>query len=469
MRVLQVAHGFPPEVVGGTERYVETLCRGLLAAGHDVRVVAGSLRYTGRTETETIEQDGLTVVRLRRGDLYFDSWDKAYHPHLERLLEAEFEAFRPALVHVHHWVRLTSTVVRTAARAGVPAVATMHDLYLTCPRVFRVREETVLCERELSAESCLRCVPRWTFQGDDEIRSSIEAYRDDVAGEAACLRVAIAPSLSHAAHLDRFQPALRGKLQVIPHPSLTAIAPAKRSAPGEKLRVACWSHLHPLKGQHLLLQALSRLGQPDRVAVDLYGDAFLDDYRERLHHLAEGFDVTFRGPYLPADLSRSVIDVAVIPTMARESYSFILDEAAALGPPVLAADAGALAERATERVRLFRRGDPTDLALKLQELIDDEPRRRRMERAPPPPTVSLQEHTARVLKIYERAVQEGAPLPPQDDARQRLLREWERRELGFRELLRSEKWEEVIAEQQRVIEALRRELELAGGQRSPTS
>ena len=76
------------------------------------------------------------------------------------------------------------------------------------------------------------------------------------------------------------------------------------------------------------------------------------------------------GPYHPEELADRTIDLAVIPTMARESYSFILDEAAALGCPILSADAGALRGRATARVRLFRRGDVEDLTVKLQDLVD---------------------------------------------------------------------------------------------------
>ena len=44
MKIVQVVHGYPPEVAGGTERYVELITRELCAAGHDLHVIAGQRR-----------------------------------------------------------------------------------------------------------------------------------------------------------------------------------------------------------------------------------------------------------------------------------------------------------------------------------------------------------------------------------------------------------------------------------------
>ena len=41
MKVCLVAHGYPPELVGGTEKSVQVLARGLARAGDEVLVVAG--------------------------------------------------------------------------------------------------------------------------------------------------------------------------------------------------------------------------------------------------------------------------------------------------------------------------------------------------------------------------------------------------------------------------------------------
>jgi hypothetical protein len=38
MRILQIAHGFPPDQIAGTELYCEALSRYLLARGHEERL-----------------------------------------------------------------------------------------------------------------------------------------------------------------------------------------------------------------------------------------------------------------------------------------------------------------------------------------------------------------------------------------------------------------------------------------------
>jgi glycosyltransferase involved in cell wall biosynthesis len=167
--------------------------------------------------------------------------------------------------------------------------------------------------------------------------------------------------------------------------------------------------------------------------------------------------VTFHGSFQPEQLADAGLDLAVIPTLARESYSFIMDEAAALDLPILSADGGALAERATERVRLFRRGDAADLAAKLDRLASDPDELERMRRAPPPLVMSVAEHMQRLWDLYREALARPQSAVP-EIGREHLRHAFDQREAGFKELVRSEKWEDVVAEQNEIIARLEREL-----------
>jgi glycosyltransferase involved in cell wall biosynthesis len=320
-----------------------------------------------------------------------------------------------------------------------------------------VREQDRLCDEAMGATACVPCVPRWRFQKDAEIASSVAFYQREVESEIAAARLAIAPSQSHRDLLDRFQRALGDRLRVLPHPRLTALAPAP-SPRGGRLRLGAWSHIAPLKGMHVLLEAL-RLARCGRdVELHIFGTSFLPDYQARLDHLADGLRVTFHGAYRPEQLAEAALDLAVIPTLARESYSFILDEAAALGLPILSADGGALAERATERVRLFRRGDAADLAAQLDRLVASPGELERVRRAPPPPVLDVAAHMAQLAQLYREALaRPQTPVPP--IGREHLRHAFDQREAGFKELVRSEKWEDVVAEQNEIIARLTRELQ----------
>src|SRR5688572_15018241 len=182
MRILQVVHGFAPECRGGTESYVLEATLALRAAGHDVPVLAGSLEPRTPAQIVTTEVGGISVTRLHRSGLFLDNWEKSYDPAAALLFEQVLADIRPDVVHVHHWIRLSRNLVEIAASRGIPAVVTLHDAMVSCPRVFRVREET-LCHRPLSVDSCLTCVPRGPSLADAECAEEIEAYRSDFERE----------------------------------------------------------------------------------------------------------------------------------------------------------------------------------------------------------------------------------------------------------------------------------------------
>ena len=78
MKICLVAHGYPPELVGGTEKSVQALARGLVRRGHEVFVVAGSMAHEDGFRTSD-EEDldpesgaAIRVHRIHRADLYFD-------------------------------------------------------------------------------------------------------------------------------------------------------------------------------------------------------------------------------------------------------------------------------------------------------------------------------------------------------------------------------------------------------------
>ena len=457
MRIVHVAHGYPPEVVGGTERYVAAVAARQRATGHDVAVFAGSIEWRERLAVLPAIVDDVPVTRVHRDDLYFDRWDKGFHPMVSDAFDAFLRDERPDVVHLHHWIRLSTDLVEVAAGRGVPAVVTAHDLYPSCPRVFRLKGEggDEACEEEMGPGPCVPCVPRWRFQGDDEIARRLGVYRDDMRRELALARVVVAPTPGHGAFLRRMLGEVDVRLRTLPHGTLAGtLGSPPRSADG-RLRVVAWSHLHPLKGAHVLLDAVARCDARERIAVRWMGEAVDDDYRRRIDSMSEGLDVELTGRFDPTDLPSVTMDVAVLPTLCRESYSFILDEATRLGVPIVAPDAGALRDRATERVALFRRNDAADLARVLDELASDDARLERMRAAPGPELAGLEEHVDELLGACREAIEAG---PPEVDrvasTRLRLAEEWRRREDRFREAVRIERWEDVVDEQRRRIEDL---------------
>ncbi len=465
MRVGLVVHGTPPELVGGTERLTADLARALAARGDDVCVFSGSIEWRERFTVERHEAGaagapfGVPVVRVHRHDLFFERWDKLENPHVERAYLQWLDAFRPQLVHVHHWARLTTTLVRRATERGLPVVLSLHDLFSSCPRYHRVKPDLSFCEVAAEPDACRHCAPRWRFQGDAEIDTQVGAFAADLRAEVAAATEVLAPTVGHGARLLSWL-GLTRDVTGLPPASETSLAPASRplgarvASADDPLRVGTFGHLHALKGAGVLLDAQAALSDPRVVEVHVWGEAPDDASQADLVARAGDRRVVRHGAYTPADLSHADIDVAVVPTLCAESYSFALDEACALGVPVLASDIGALADRATARMELFPGGDAAALAAALQRFAEDPGRRAACCAAPAPPRTGQEAHLAGLEPVYTRALGHPPMGPPAadpdgaaavSDALARAERLFDLREAGLRELLRSEGWEDVVA------------------------
>jgi glycosyltransferase involved in cell wall biosynthesis len=458
MRILEVVHGTPPEVVGGTERYVHEITKGLKDKGHSLWVYSGSLKWKEDFTVETEDRDGIALTTVHRNDLYFDRWDKSYNPLVEEHFRNYLSEVRPHVVHVHHWVRLTSNLCIVAAEAGLPVVVTLHDLYITCPRFFRIKEDGSYCEAPLGVESCLHCAERWLFQRDNEVASALASFQADVMNELRCAVRLLAPSESHAKILSERLGLKDRVIEVLPHGTLASMKPAPRPTSGGKIRIVYFSHLYPSKGPGLLIEAYRKMKHRDQAELHLFGGEVLPEYGKELKRMAEDLAVTFHGPYAPKDLESFPMDLVVIPTVLAESYSFILDEAAGLGVPIVASAVGAIPERATAAVRLFKKGDVDELAGILDEFIADPSRLEALRAAPTVAVVPMDRHVDQLEAIYQEALDAG-PRPVEDNRLfDHLKDQWERREFGFKELIRSEQWESLVASLRKRIVELEMEL-----------
>ena len=122
MKILLAVHGYPPELVGGTELGVQALARAAAAAGHEVTVLAGSVDHEPRFRvTEDTDHDpgsgaSIAVRRFHRSDLYFDHWQKGCSVEVTHAFRELLSEVQPDVLHVEHWLRLSNDLVATAAR-----------------------------------------------------------------------------------------------------------------------------------------------------------------------------------------------------------------------------------------------------------------------------------------------------------------------------------------------------------------
>jgi glycosyltransferase involved in cell wall biosynthesis len=459
LKVALVAHGYPPELTGGTELSVRALARALRRAGHDVFVVAGSIapsRTAGVVEVdEQIDSDpasgvSFSVRRLRRPDLYFDHWHKTLSPRVSGTFRRILRSERPDVVHIHHWIRLSRDLVLAAAREKIPAVVTLHDLWTSCPIAFRVRTDTQrACEATVAANPCLPCAarvpPRTPWVPRESSHMWLAERQRDLRREIELARARIVPSESHARALERFLELASGSLNatVIAPMRSERLEPVASLAPPRSLghvELGAWGHLAPHKGQDVLVDALADPRLRARARLHLAGGSADSGFGRALRERARGLDVVFHGPFAAGELARhpvARVHAMVNGSRAHESYGLVLDEARELGIPSVVPRAGAFAERAGKPgsgSATYTPGDSAELASIVASWLDDAaawPRLRDEARDLARDAVGAGSILEATLAVYERAIAAGAPQVAKEEwfesrMRDSALDEWDK-------------------------------------------
>jgi glycosyltransferase involved in cell wall biosynthesis len=386
LKILVAVHAFPPETFGGTERTVEALARAFAAAGHEVAVVAGSLRVGAPSRWDEEHQAGLRVLRVHRDDLYFESWFKGYAPAVSATFERLVAQERPDVVHVHHWLRLSTDLVRVARALGATTAVTLHDYWSVLARPARMVGENVAV-----------APPGPRYLCEAERAEAFQFHRRDLRDELRSADVRFSPSEAHARGLGELADGDLGAIEVSAPPLLAP--PARRERGGARgRRLAVWGALYDAKGLEVLLAALRQA--QGGWSLEVLGEAHDPGYAARIAELAHGLPVRMRGAFAPRDLAALDADYAVLPALSHESYGLVLDEAFCLGLPVLASDLPAWRERGDPRwCAFFPPGDAAALA----GLLRDERRLRQLAPPPPPRIATAAQAAEHLLARYAQA------------------------------------------------------------------
>lgn len=406
--VLHVIHQFPPESMGGSESYALDIAQRQRARGLRVEVLSGSKHWHERVTVEHDEVDGLPVHRLHRDDLFFDHHVKMWHPEVERVFAAFLRDRRPALVHVHHWVRLTCNLVEICWRHGVPAIVTLHDYYTSCPRAFRRRADDVACRRTLSAASCGTCVPRYGYEPQAEIDAGIDLYADHYRAELSLAAGVLVAVGSTADLLAQTTGVPRDRYAVLPlgyRPRFHGMAPLPAPNDSAPVRFAFWGGIGRHKGVDVLLRAFRALHRerPGRSELHLLGGCESPQFEAELRTLAEGLPVTFHGAFDAAKLHASAPHVGVFPSTCIETFGLVIDECFELQLPCIVSDLGALPQRAGAAGLVTRAADADALTAALRRFIDEPHLWGELRSQRPIASPSLDAHVDALLGHYDRA------------------------------------------------------------------
>jgi glycosyltransferase involved in cell wall biosynthesis len=354
MRLLYILHQFYPEFQGGTERVALALARCAQRAGHYVHVLACAVSaFPAQCGVEPLLANarrlvhaGVPVTLLERGQgpSFIDLGLDADENHV-RGLEPWLEEMRFDAAHILHPMRMASAI-QAVHRQGLPYALTLTDFFFLCPRINLTTHDSEHCPGIGRVDLCLaHCLGHpWSVEYLDRRRRQAEIILAG-AGVRVCPSDYVARCFRQAFHdLD---------FRVIGHGvDLHAFSgPRLQREARENLVLGYIGTIVPEKGLQTLLEAFvgtSAAGLRLRITGPLHGPL---DFQDRIKRLvASDSRIELQGAVL-ADQIPAVLqatDVLCLPSEVPESFSLILNEAAAVGVPALVTDLGAPAERVSE-------------------------------------------------------------------------------------------------------------------------
>ncbi len=417
MRVLLVAHRFPPDGVAGVERITQTLAAELTAAGDSVSIISGRPAPLDSLPVRERLADGTAVYRFPILEPRPRTAFLLNHDYLEqRFVQTCIEA-QPEVVHFMHLIDLSPRFVRLARRYS-PVVLSLQDFYLACHRYTLQKVSGALCDGPNGGRECAAAcfadegsaaLPRWTAR---------TLYFRRVLHMAERL---IAPSRFVADFFEGFG-VDADRLRVVPNG--VSIPPLEyadgRRTPQSRgaFNIAFLGQVMVHKGPHFILDAL-RLADLGAVELSLIGIAPDIEYARQLRARADaipGLRLRLFGPYEPSQLPYLLADVDCVVTPSRwpETFAIVTREALRRGVPPLVSRLGALPEAVVEGENgyTFDPQRPHDLAVHLQRLATDEALLHKLrEGARRTPVTTVGEHATAVRAVYEEAYAEYMRAP----------------------------------------------------------
>ena len=248
-------------------------------------------------------------------------------------------------VEFHHLLNHDPQVADLPGWLGVPYDVTVHDHVALCPRITMIDGSGRYCG-DPGPDHCTRCIRTHGSRFGHQV--PILEHRARYAALLRGARRVVVPSHDTATRLLRHVPA--APVVVTPWDDATPPAPAPRtprpalSPAGRSWRICVIGAIGAHKGYHVLLDCAR-----DAAARDLPLDFVVIGHSEGDAALFATGRVFLTGPYregeAPALIQAQEGDLAFLPSVWPETWSYTLSEAWRAGLPVVAFDLGAVAER----------------------------------------------------------------------------------------------------------------------------
>jgi glycosyltransferase involved in cell wall biosynthesis len=373
MKILYLVHQFYPEYSSGTEKFVLNLAKMMQQWGHKVKVLTYSFRPPsfyeygmGGIAIKEFVYDSVPVLAFRYLTVPEDVHFGFSSDELSKVAGDLIRREKPDLVHVGHSMRV-GELLKSVKQLDIPYVITLTDFFMICPKFTLIRSNGSLCGGPESSLACTRYCPELLT---NNIPKRLAAAREFLSGA----KVIAVPSRFVAQTFQKEFGDLNFELIRHGLSVETLTCNVRRYQRGDVLVFCYAGSLNPHKGVHVLIEAFMAVTSP-AVSLRIYGRGASEEYEENLRRSARPDGrIEFCGEYTANQLGEILqrIDVAIVPSLWYETYSFVANEALASHVPVITSDIGAMTETVKDNFNgfTFRMGDSRNLTETLQKIAD---------------------------------------------------------------------------------------------------
>lgn len=422
MKVLLVAHGFPPSEAAGTELLALNTAKGLIRTGNDVVVFAPA--FSPEREGSSLV-DGIRVRRLFANPPQQSGFSDTY---LNDAIDTEFAKFvfeeKPHVAFLLHTMNLSAGVLEVLSELGVPYGLFLTDFHYLCHQTHLLTADLEPCDGPGDGSRCRDCILA-TVRSEllqRERKDAPQLGRDRTSRMRELLKLPtaiVAPSDFVKEKYVEYGVDASKILVIPPGVDLEKIKARYNQVSSDKLRFGYLGGNSEIRGISVLLDAFQSI-RNDNVELVLGGPGLGQPPPGR-PKLA---NVRYVGPYLQEHVGSvlSAIDVLVVPSRCHESYNLVAREAIAAGIPVIVSDLRAQSDAVRNGVDglHFTAGDSSDLASKMLLLRTDSKILKALKRRLPN-VPNINDYTAKLEELLKRLVRAQKLSPNEMEARFRIF------------------------------------------------
>jgi len=425
-----------PDSCGGTEVYVSELAGELRT--HQIESLIAAPR-TGETEDSYLHE-GQEVYRYPVGPVPTLRQVRGETPHDGfSFFEAWLRQHRKAVYHQHSWTTgCGSHHLRLAKELGMPTVVTIHTPNPVCKRGTMMLYGQHACDGKIDRVRCTACLyqsHKFPEAVSKILAAVVSAVNLPVGNSNRSSKTATALQLpgladehlaslkSMAVYADKIVAVCQWLYDALLKNGVPSekLVLCRQGIPGEvfsknasercvghedvPLKIGFLGRWDPVKGIHILVEAIRKIPASVRVECFIYGlqqSPENSSYAKTVLKKAQGdtrihFEKALTRFEIPAVLGR--IDLLAVPSQWLETGPLVVLEAQAAGVPVLGSDLGGIAELVQQGVNGWL-VPPTDVQAWADAIIALAKDRKKIIRLKMP-VRSMSQAAHEMLKVYQ--------------------------------------------------------------------